>query len=119
MTPDLWSPLATTRGRTHDAVKTPRAATKTQGLVAQSCHSLRPRGLQPTRLLCPWDSPGRNTGVGCHFLLQGLFPTPGLNPGVLRPLRWQVDLYHCAHWKTGELSGHGVSVDLTSLEAAE
>ena len=33
--------------------------------------SLQPPGLQPTRLLCPWDSPGRNTGVGCHALLQG------------------------------------------------
>ena len=32
--------------------------------------SLRPHGLQPTRLLCPWDSPGKNTGVGCHFILQ-------------------------------------------------
>ena len=32
--------------------------------------SVRPRGLQPTRLLRPWDSPGKNTGVGCHFLLQ-------------------------------------------------
>ena len=32
--------------------------------------SVRPHGLQPTRLLCPWDSPGKNTGVGCHFLLQ-------------------------------------------------
>ena len=32
--------------------------------------SLRPYGLQPARLLCPWDSPGKNTGVGCHFLLQ-------------------------------------------------
>ena len=31
---------------------------------------LRPHGLQPSRLLCPWDSPGKNTGVGCHFLLQ-------------------------------------------------
>ena len=31
--------------------------------------SLRPWGLQPTRLLCPWDSPGKNTGVGCHVLL--------------------------------------------------
>ena len=30
----------------------------------------RPHGLQPTRLLHPWDSPGKNTGVGCHFLLQ-------------------------------------------------
>ena len=32
--------------------------------------SVRPHGLQPTRLLCPWDSPGKNTGVGGHFLLQ-------------------------------------------------
>ena len=32
--------------------------------------SVRPHRQQPTRLLCPWDSPGRNTGVGCHFLLQ-------------------------------------------------
>ena len=43
--------------------------------------SLRPHGLQPTRLLCPWDSPGKNTGVGCHALLQGIFPTQGLNFG--------------------------------------
>jgi len=33
-------------------------------------NSVRPHGLQPTRLLCPWDSPGKNTGVGCHFLLH-------------------------------------------------
>ena len=32
--------------------------------------SLWPHGLQPARLLCPWDFPGKNTGVGCHFLLQ-------------------------------------------------
>ena len=36
---------------------------------------LKPHGLQPTRLLCPWDFPGKNTGVGCHFLLQGIFLT--------------------------------------------
>ena len=35
-----------------------------------SCPTLRLHGLQPTRLLRPWDSPGKNTGVGCHFLLQ-------------------------------------------------
>ena len=35
-----------------------------------SCILLFCYGLQPTRLLCPWDSPGKNTGVGCHFLLQ-------------------------------------------------
>ena len=36
----------------------------------------------PTRLLHPWNSPSKNTGVGCHFLLQGIFPTQGLNPGL-------------------------------------
>ena len=35
-------------------------------------NSVQPHGLQPTRLLHPWDSPGKSTGVGCHFLLQGL-----------------------------------------------
>ena len=34
-------------------------------------------GLQPPRLLCPWDSPGKNTRGGCHFLLQGIFPNQG------------------------------------------
>ena len=46
-------------------------------------NSLRPHGLQPTRLLCPWDFPGKSTGVGCHFLLQGIFPTQGSNLGLL------------------------------------
>ena len=36
----------------------------------QLCPTLRPHRQQPTRLPCPWDSPGKNTGVGCHFLLQ-------------------------------------------------
>ena len=37
---------------------------------------LRPYGLQPARLLCPWDFPGKTTGVGCHFLLQGSLEGP-------------------------------------------
>ena len=45
--------------------------------------TLRPHGLWPARLLCPWDSPGKNSGVGCHGLLQGIFPTQGSNPGLL------------------------------------
>ena len=45
--------------------------------------SLRPHGLQPCRLLCPWDSLGKNTGVCCHDLLQKIFPTQGSNPGLL------------------------------------
>ena len=55
---------------------------------ARSCPTLRPRGLQPTRLLCPWDPPGKSTGLGCHFLLQGIFPTQGSNP---TRLHWQAD----------------------------
>ena len=50
--------------------------------------SLRPPGWLLTRLLGPWDSPGKNTGVGCHALLQGIFQTQGSNPG---PLHWQAD----------------------------
>ena len=66
------------------------------GLVAQLCPSfffffffaiLRPVA---SRLLCPWDSPGKNTGVGCHFLLQGIFPTQGSN---LSLLLWQADFF--------------------------
>ena len=38
--------------------------------LLQSCPTLRPQRQQPTRLPHPWDSPGKNTGVGCHFLLQ-------------------------------------------------
>ena len=41
--------------------------------------SLRPQGLESTRLLCPWNSPGKNTGVGSHSLLQGILPTQGSN----------------------------------------
>ena len=40
-------------------------------VLSLSCaRLLRPCGLQPARLFCPWDPPGKNTGVGCHFLLQ-------------------------------------------------
>ena len=42
-----------------------------------------------TRLLCPQDSSDKNTGVGCHFLLQGIFPTQGLNLSLLCLLHWQ------------------------------
>ena len=47
--------------------------------------SLRPHGLYPTRLLCPWNSPGKNTGVGCYALLQETFLTQGSN----------LELLHC------------------------
>ena len=53
--------------------------------------SVQPHRRQPTRLLCPWDSPGKNTRVGCHALLQGIFPTQRSNPGLLH---CRQTLYH-------------------------
>ena len=50
---------------------------------------LQSYGLQSARLLCPWDSPGKNTGVGCRDLLQGIFPSQGSNPCLLYLLYWQ------------------------------
>jgi len=46
-------------------------------------NSLQLHELQPARVLCPWNSPGKNIGVSRHSLLQGIFPTQGLNPGLL------------------------------------
>ena len=45
-------------------------------------------------LLCPWNSPGKSSGVGSHFLLQGIFLTQGLNPGLLH---CRQILYHLSH----------------------
>ena len=44
--------------------------------------------------LCPWDCLGKHAGVGCHFLLQGIFPTQGLNPFLLH---WQTDCLPLHH----------------------
>ena len=57
-------------------------------------HSLRPHGLSPARLLHTWDFPGMTIGVGCHFVLQGIFLTQGSNPGLLYCRR---TLYHLSH----------------------
>ena len=51
--------------------------------------SVQPYGLQPAKLLCPWDSPGKNTGMGCRTLLQGIFPNQRLNQDLLGLLHWQ------------------------------
>ena len=63
--------------------------------VAQSCLTLcNPMDYSPSRLLCPWDFPGENIGVSCHFLLQGIFSTQELNPCLLH---WQVDSLPSSH----------------------
>ena len=64
--------LRTTTAPTCSVVPTssPHGQAAASAKSLQSCLTLRPHRRQPTRLLCPWDSPGKNTGVGCHFLLQ-------------------------------------------------
>ena len=64
--------------------------------VANSCLTLRPHGLYPARPICPWGFPGKNTGAGYHFPLQGIFPIQGWNSSLLWLLHWQVMLYHCS-----------------------
>ena len=67
-------------------------------LVTESCSTLlRPHGLQPIRLLCPWDSPGKNAGVSCRCLVQGIFPTQG---SKLRLLNWKADSLPLSHQVT-------------------
>ena len=60
--------------------------------------SFQPHGLSHTRLLCPWDSPDRNTGVGCLFLLQGIVPVQGSEPGSLH---CRQIVYHLSHQGNG------------------
>ena len=55
--------------------------------VVSDCLQLH--GLWPIRLLCPEDFSVRNTGMGCHFFLQGIFLTQGLNPCLFCYLNWQ------------------------------
>ena len=64
---------------------------------AQLYLTLQPHGLWPARLLCPWNFLSKNTGMGCHFLLQGLFLTQGSNPCLLHLLHWQMDSLPLSH----------------------
>ena len=83
----------------------PVLASRISGLLALSnpgtvhacsvvSYSLRAQGLQPSRLLCPWDIPCKITGVGCQFLLLGIFPTQGSNTHL-----------HCRRFFTTEPPG--------------
>ena len=72
-------------------MKSKRVTTEWMGAKSlQLCPTLcDPMNLQPTKFLCPWDSPGKNTGVGFHALLQGIFLTQESNLPLLCPLHWQ------------------------------
>ena len=69
------------------------------GSLVRLSNSLRLHGLQPTRLLCSWNFPGKNYWNGSPFLLQGIFLTQGWNPHLLCLLHWQADSTTCATWE--------------------
>ena len=70
-------------------------------LVTQSCLILcDPFGLEPARIVYPWNSPGKNTVVGCHALLQGISQTQESNPGLTH-CRWI--LYHLSHQESPQI----------------
>ena len=75
--------------------------------------SLQPHGLWPTRLLCPWDSPGKNIGVNCHALLQGIFLAQESNMNILRCRR---TLYHLCHWRRKMETGADYHIINATLE---
>ena len=62
-------------------------------VISVGSNSMWPCGLQPTRLLSLWDSPGKNIGVGCHAHLQGILPNQGSNPCLLCLLHWQQEVF--------------------------
>ena len=72
---------------------------------SQLCLTFLSHALQPTRLFCPWYFPGKNTGVGCHFLLQGIFPT---QPHLLPLLHWQADSLPLHHQLSLFVLGKGL-----------
>ena len=91
-TVESWYPFVGSLSRTHPEMF---------HVCVLSCsvmpNSLRPHGLHPARLLCPWHFPGKNIGVGCHFLLQGIFPTQRLNQCLLHLLFWQAESLLLSH----------------------
>ena len=69
--------------------------------------SLQPHELEPAKLLCLWNFPGKNTGVGYLSLLQGIFPTQGLNPCLTL---YRHILYHLSHQGSQELGYYAIKI---------
>ena len=85
-----WKPRAIITVKSGNLVDTGGAVTQ----LLSHFWLLGPHRLEPTRLLCSWGFSGKNIGVGCHFLLQGIFPTQGSNSCLLH---WQLDSLPLSH----------------------
>ena len=81
----------------HTLVKSPLTGlspcVRACSVLSVKSNTCQPHRLEPTRLFCPWDFPGKNTGVDCHFLLQ-IILIQGSNPHLLWLLHWQRIPYH-------------------------
>ena len=98
----------------HSSIFTPLQKTHYLYTHILSCFSrfglCDPMDCSQLKSLCSWDSPGKNSGVGCHALLQRIFLIQGSNPCLLCLLNWQVDslslvppgkpIYACVHAKS-------------------
>ena len=91
------------------ALSVPAQSPRVLCSVVQSCPTLRPMDCSPPGSSVCGDSPGKNTGVGCHVLLQGIFPTQGLNPGLRHCRRV---LYHLSHRRSPYRLGYNVNIIL-------
>ena len=77
--------------------------------------SVRPSGPYPARLPCPWECSSKNTGGGCHFFLQEICLTQGLNPCLLRLLHWQADSLPLNHSDVVKTPLHSVLGETTRI----
>ena len=93
----------------------PRVCAQWLQLCLTLCDSRDCSPTPPSRLLCPWDSPGKNTGMGCHALLQGIFPTQDSNVHLrhCRQILYPLSHLRSPHtpWKLG--NNHATSFDCT------
>ena len=90
----VWGPCKKGMTATSTSFKLRSGNSREKSILSVVSDSLQPRGLYPTRFLCPWDFPDKNTGVGCHFLLQGIFLIQGLNCSLLH---YQADSLPLSH----------------------
>ena len=95
----------------------PRYKGRSESVICSVLYnSLQPYELQPARLLCPWDSPGKNTGVGCHALLQGIFATQGSN---LDFPHWRLIPYRVSQQESYKRKGREQRIWLWVLSGGE
>ena len=76
-----------------------QACTCMHAKLLHSCLTVHRYERKPARLFCSWDSLGKDAGMGCHALLQGIFLTQGSNPCLLHLMHCRRILSHCATWE--------------------